>query len=131
MNSERQPLDLNKILLPNRRYVIQTTRRQWSTPRLRSVGKAMLEFLAAKLRFKKPRSRPLSIADANQRAEAIHPGLSLSHALRVKSAEYWLLLGEPFEALAELQMLPDPVKRDPWVVKVMVYAAGALRERGK
>jgi len=55
----------------------------------------------------------------------------MSHALRVKSAEYWLMLGEPFEALAELQMLPDPVKRDPWVVKVMVYAAGALRERGK
>jgi hypothetical protein len=41
------------------------------------------------------------------------------------------MLGEPFEALAEIQALPETANRNPWVVKVMVSAIGALRERGQ
>jgi len=40
-----------------------------------------------------------------------------------------LILGEPLEALAELQLLPEAAKRNPEVIKVMVSATGLLRVR--
>jgi hypothetical protein len=35
-------------------------------------------------------------------------------ALRVRSAEYWLKLGEPYPALLELQQLPHRAQSHPW-----------------
>jgi hypothetical protein len=35
-------------------------------------------------------------------------------ALRVRSAEYWLKLGEPYPALLELERLPDRAQSHPW-----------------
>lgn len=51
--------------------------------------------------------------------------IRLRYAMRVKSAEFWIRLGEPGQALLELQHLPEEIKQNPWVVKVMVSAAGA------
>ena len=59
---------------------------------------------------------------------ALKPGLSLGNALRVKSAEYWLKLGQPIQALMELENLPENAKTNPWAVKLMVSAVGAVRE---
>lgn len=44
------------------------------------------------------------------------------------SAEYWLKLGQPAEALMELERLPENVRNHPWAVKVHVAAIGAARE---
>jgi len=51
--------------------------------------------------------------------------IRLEDALLVKSAEYWLKLGEPIQALMELQQLPESKKKDAWVVKIFVSATGA------
>jgi len=51
--------------------------------------------------------------------------IRLEDALLVKSAEYWLKLGEPVQALMELQQLPKSKKKDPWVVKIFVSTTGA------
>ncbi len=59
------------------------------------------------------------------------PQLSLSHALRIKAAEYWLGLGEGREALRELDRLPKCVGGDPRVVKARVAAMRILRERNE
>jgi hypothetical protein len=40
--------------------------------------------------------------------------LRFRDALRVRSAEYWLKLGEPYPALLELQRLPDRIQVHPW-----------------
>lgn len=57
----------------------------------------------------------------------MNENLSLSHALRLKSAEYWLELGEPKQAMCELRKLPGPARRHPRSVRTFVAVAGALR----
>lgn len=51
--------------------------------------------------------------------------ISLKDAVLLKSAELWLLLGEPMEALLELQRLPDNVRRHPQAMETCraVYSA--------
>jgi len=63
---------------------------------------------------------------------SINGQISLSHAIRVKSAEYWMRLGEADQALKELKTLPKSTWNHPWaveVVKARVAAVEALRER--
>jgi hypothetical protein len=60
---------------------------------------------------------------------SLKPRLSLSHQIRVKSAEYWLRLGEADEAVRELEALPSKSWNHPWAVRVRVAALEVLRER--
>ena len=55
--------------------------------------------------------------------------LSLSHAIRVKSAELWLMLGGADEALRELESLPRHAWDHPSAVEVRVAALLVLDER--
>lgn len=50
------------------------------------------------------------------------PELTLKEAVHVKSAELWLKLGQPVEALLELQKLPVFSRDHPWAAKVMQKA---------
>jgi hypothetical protein len=59
---------------------------------------------------------------------AVEPPLSLSHALRVQAARYWLELGEADEALRELEALPSQAWQHPLVVAVRI---GALEVGGE
>lgn len=52
--------------------------------------------------------------------------LSLKDAVRVKSAEMWLRLGEPKSALMELQRLRRRAWRHPWTERVIWQAAQLL-----
>ena len=58
-------------------------------------------------------------------------GLPLKDALRIKSAEYWLKLGEPVEASMELKHLSATTRKHPWALRVMVLAVGALLDMGE
>jgi hypothetical protein len=53
--------------------------------------------------------------------------LSLSHALRIKSAELWMRLGNAREALAELERLPAGPRAHPRALKTRILAIGRLR----
>jgi hypothetical protein len=55
--------------------------------------------------------------------------LSLSHALRVKSAKLWLRLGDADEAVRELECLPLRSWNHPLAARLLVVALGALDER--
>ena len=58
------------------------------------------------------------------------PGhLPLSHSVRIKSAEYWLVLGEADEAVRELEALPSHSWNHPSALKVLVAAVEVLGER--
>ena len=52
-------------------------------------------------------------------------GLPLRAALPVRSAEYWLQLGQPSLALTELASLPDAVRRHEWPMRVRLAALNA------
>src|SRR5262249_36926039 len=54
--------------------------------------------------------------------------ISFEQALRIKSAEFWLRLGEPLEALADLQDLPETVLRKALVHQLHAAASRAVRE---
>lgn len=51
--------------------------------------------------------------------------LSISNAVALKSAELWLRLGEPMQALLELQHLPDDARKHPKALAICraVYRA--------
>jgi hypothetical protein len=52
-------------------------------------------------------------------------GISLQNAVRLRSAELWLQLGQPMEALSELQQLPFRIRKHPKAMRVCrsVYRA--------
>jgi hypothetical protein len=53
-------------------------------------------------------------------------GLQLKDAVRAKSAELWLRMGQPTEALLELQHIPKRAWRHPWIENIVWRAAHAL-----
>ena len=58
-------------------------------------------------------------------AKTLQQGMDLKDAVRIKSAEFWLKLGEPGRALLELQRLPMRAWNHPWtkLVRRAVYRA--------
>ncbi len=55
------------------------------------------------------------------------PEMKLRDAVLVKSAEYWLELGQPAEALLELQKLTLRAQAHPWSTTVLRRAFLAAR----
>ena len=53
-------------------------------------------------------------------------GLPLRDAIPVRSAEYWLQMGEPDLALKELQTLPESAQRHTWPLRVRLNALNAV-----
>lgn len=53
--------------------------------------------------------------------------MKLHCALRVKSAEFWLKLGQPAAALLELQRLPKHAQTHPWATAVWSAVQQAVR----
>jgi hypothetical protein len=51
--------------------------------------------------------------------------ITFGDALRVKSAEFWLQLGQPLQALNELRNLPEGAYNNPWTKKVLQSASRA------
>ena len=54
--------------------------------------------------------------------------LSLSHALRIQSAHYWLKLGEAAQALRELKALSSSAWSHPLAVEARLAVIRAARE---
>ncbi|HXS68244.1 MAG TPA: hypothetical protein VN761_05340 [Candidatus Polarisedimenticolia bacterium] len=55
----------------------------------------------------------------------IQPGISLRNAVHLRSAELWLQLGQPMQALSELQRVPLRIRNHPRARRVCrsVYEA--------
>ena len=45
--------------------------------------------------------------------------IGLEDAIRIKSAEFWLELGQPVEAIRELRRLSQRGRRHPWALEVL------------
>ena len=55
--------------------------------------------------------------------------LPIRDSLLIKAAEYWLRLGEPDQALRELEGLSSRCWKCGWALKTRIAAMVALRER--
>lgn len=147
MNTKQQFLNAVQILAPGDKFLLKAAQavREELLPQF--PGAAALEFVRALQRLKPFVS--LESTDLHQRqrpqigrvkparnhcAEERFDGncgtgrLPFQKALIVKAAEYWLKLGQPDQAIIELQKLPPSTKDNPSVVKVLVAATHALRD---
>ena len=80
-------------------------------------------FARAWKRLPQAQPRPEQLAlDLNQITEG---GLRLHEALPVRTAEYWLQLGQPDLALKELETLSQTVRQHPWPLRVQLAALSA------
>lgn len=70
---------------------------------------------------KPPASESLAIDYDQPTAEGLH----LRDALSVRSADFWLRLGQPEIALKELQTLPERARHHAWPLKIQLAAIHA------
>jgi hypothetical protein len=137
MNRKQQFLNAVRILAPDDQTILVAAREVREELLPIAPGGAALEFVAAMKRMRSP-SRCTAFLPAIRQRRSCRGGgkpgkpgahaLSLSHSLRVRSAEYWLRLGEPVQALMELERLSEVSKRHPSALKVHLEAVRVLRE---
>ncbi len=124
---KRKFMQAVQILAPGDQFIYQAAQRI-SEERLPAFpGGAALEVVVAFQKLRVPISIPIK---PNPHSSTSFPGrLPLSHALRVKSAEFWLMLGEADQALRELEALPKSAWNQPLAVKARVAALEVLGGR--
>ena len=116
-----------QILAPGDQFIYQAANRIPEERLPAFPGGAALEVVVAFQELREPINIPIK---PNPHPSTSFPGrLSLSHAVRVKSAEYWLMLGEADQALRELETLPKCAWNHASAVKARVAALGVLGER--
>jgi hypothetical protein len=136
-----------QILAPGDKSILEAAQRVKEEKLPLFPGSAALEFVAA-MEKQKPRERPRIIGRqincrrpeqpesrkswaSRTRTEPKPIPLTLDNALLVKSAEYWLKLGQPFRALVELEKLPKAVENHPWALRVLgaaIFVAWEMRQ---
>ncbi len=141
MNKKEQFLKSIEILAPGDALLFKIANLVAEASLPAFPGAAALELVAAVERLKPlladwlsyRTKRPTSKCNhqscrAVANRKELRKGLPLSDAMRVESAEYWLGLGQPVEAIMELDRVSEASKKHPWFVKAKVSAVGALRE---
>ncbi len=126
MKRKQQFLQAVQILAPNDPFIYQAAQRIPEELLPIAPGGVALELVVAM-----QRRQCANQGNNCQRAAESERPLSLSHQLRIKSAEYWLKLGEADQALKELERLPKGASSHPAALKAVVNALGALREQAE
>jgi hypothetical protein len=123
MNGKENFLKAVQLLAPGDPFIVKAAAEvpQESLPGLQRQKAAAL---ACRSRFKSPGSGKGPVV----RIEIDSSDMPLECALRVKSAEFWLKLGNPTQALKEIQNLPERMQKRPWPLKVHLAAIGAIRQ---
>ena len=154
MKRKQQFLKAVQILAPDDRFIHQAARRVQEEMLPLAPGGAALEFVVAMQnwqqvncqwvehsarRYSHPRHDGCENSSkemenwremcCHQRVKKRQNKIPLKDVLRIKSAEYWLKLGEWREALLELQQLPENTKKQPSVIKMLVSATGAAMKQ--
>ena len=102
-----------QLLVPGDQFIYQAAQRIPEEKLPAFPGGAALEFAVACQEPREPTSIPINpkAHHAHHDKPNLRPSpsltgqLSLSHSIRIKSAEFWLILGEADEALRELEAL--------------------------
>src|SRR5438876_5662304 len=109
MNKKERFLKAVQILAPDDQFILQSAHCVAEDSLPAAPGGAALEFVVAMQRLTRPAWRCKTRFKLAQRRSATHTScavaqdpLALKHALKVKSAEFWLKLGQPDQALLEI-----------------------------
>ncbi|MGH7869520.1 MAG: hypothetical protein ACREP9_18275 [Candidatus Dormibacteraceae bacterium] len=132
MNSKEHFLNAVQILAPGDEFMLQAATEVPEESLPAAPGGMALEFVVALQRENPPvfpcRSRLKSSSHRNASTVKEAIDFSLQHALKLKAAEFWLRLGDPAQALIEIQTLSEKLQKHPQVLKVQLTAIGAMRE---
>lgn len=134
MNERQQFMQLDQILAANDLYIIEAVEQVQTEAGSQVPGGAAQEFVASmeRLRTSDDQNHRCIVVNTDQGPvpKSVPPphSMSLPNALRIKSAEYWIKLGQPLQALIELQRLPKAARKNPWAMRVHMRALGAVRE---
>jgi hypothetical protein len=134
MKRKQQFLKAVQILAPGDALILNAAQRVPEERVPLAPGGAAIEFVAAlhklipwpSLESSCPGRGDPNVREHSERASGL---LSMEDTLRVRSARCWLELGEPDEALRELEALPSRAWNHPSAVKVRLAALRALGPR--
>ena len=133
MNKKENFLKAVQILAPNDQFIHQAALCVSEESLPAAPGGAALEFVVAMQRLTRPAWRCKTRFKLAQRRSAAHTcpvaqkPLALKHALKVKSVEFWLKLGQPAQALAEIKSLPEKFQNHASVIKAHLAVVRAAR----
>jgi hypothetical protein len=136
MKRKRQFLNAVQILAPGDTFILNAAQRVPEENLPGFPGGAALGLVVA-LQKLMPWAGDNSSARNREKQECTRPEghdqgqLSMSHALRIQSAHYWLKLGEAEQALQELKALSSSAWSHPSAVKARLAVVRASRERNE
>jgi hypothetical protein len=136
MKRKQRFLKAVQILAPGDKFVLEAAQRVPEESLPVASGGAALELVVALQKLMTWSSQNSSDPnpkrpDCRWRRSQDHVPLSMSHALRVQAAHFWLKLGEANLAVRELERLPHHIRSHTAVVKARVAVTGVLRERSE
>jgi hypothetical protein len=126
MKRKQQFLKTIEILAPGDNFILKAAESVPEESLPVAPGGAALELVVALQKLMPPASHDSSAQEPEFRR---HEGqLSMSHALRIQSAHYWLELGEVDQALLELGALSADACNHPLAAKARVAVVRAARK---
>ena len=135
MNNKETFLKAVQILAPDNQFIRQAANCVSEESLPAATGAAALEFVVEMQRLTNPAwpcMNRFKLTRRRPRAHTSHPvaqnPIALKHALRVKSAEFWLKLGQPDAALQEIESLPEKLQSHLSVLRVRLAIVRAARE---
>jgi len=135
MNKKEKFLKAVQILAPNDQFIHQAAHCVSEASLPAATGGAALEFVVAMQRLTGPAWPCRTRFKLAHRRVAAHTTcaipqkpIALKHALKVKSAEFWLKLGQPDQALLEIKSLPEKLQSHGLVIKAHLAIVRAARE---
>ena len=136
MKRKQQFLKAIQILAPGDTFILKAAERVPEESLPVAPGGAALQLVVAMQKLIPCGGHTLFARDSekpqcHRREIRDHGKLSMSHALRIKSANFWLELGEAHQALQELKALPSNAWSHPLAVKARMAVLRVARERNE
>ncbi len=135
MNKKENFIRAVQILAPPDQIMQQAARRVSEEGLPAATVGAALEFVVAMQRMRAP-AWPCKTrfrffrrgSHKSDNARASQSQIGMEDAIRVKSAEFWLKLGQPDQALLEIKSLPEKPQSHPSVKKAHLAVVRAARK---
>jgi hypothetical protein len=129
MKRKQQFLRAIEILAPGDQFILKTAQSVPEESLPLAPGGAAVELVVALQKLKPEASRDFSPPNRREPERGGRENqLSMSHALRIQSAHYWLKLGEVDQALLELGALSTKACNHPLAVKARVAVLQTARK---
>jgi hypothetical protein len=132
MKRKQQFLRAIEILAPGDQFILKAAQSVPEESLPLAPGGAALELVVVLQKLKPEASRDFSPSTRREpECGGCEGQLSMSHALRIQSAHYWLELGDADQALLELGGLSASASEHPSAVKARVAVVRTIMKRNE